>query len=130
MFDLTWTNLVLMIGGHLLFLIIGFMAVSFGIDDLFPTEKIENMIDKVSAYQGKNENDSYVSNSKPATNKPANQPANQPANTKPANVKPATNQSTKPANTKPANAATNTKPATKPATNTKAANVKPATPPK
>ena len=53
MLDLTMANLTMMVGGHLLFLVLGFLALTFGVGDIFPTEQIKNMISKVNQYQNK-----------------------------------------------------------------------------
>jgi sRNA-binding carbon storage regulator CsrA len=42
--DLTYTNLILMVGRHIFILVIGIMAVTFGIETPWPTSQVRDMI--------------------------------------------------------------------------------------
>ena len=44
MLDYTYTNLVLMIGGQLLFIIIGALVVTFGLSTEFPSNAVREML--------------------------------------------------------------------------------------
>ena len=44
MMDLTYTNLILMVGRHIFILVIGLMAVTFGIETPWPTSQVRAMI--------------------------------------------------------------------------------------
>ena len=45
-FNNGWTNLVLMIGGQILIVILGIMALTFGIDSEFPKKNAEKRFSK------------------------------------------------------------------------------------
>jgi len=47
MIDLTYTNIVLKIGGQLLLVFIGILAVTFGIDTPWPKSNINRMINQM-----------------------------------------------------------------------------------
>jgi len=47
MIDLTYTNIVLKIGGQLLLVFIGILAVTFGIDTPWPKNNINRMINQM-----------------------------------------------------------------------------------
>jgi hypothetical protein len=53
MLNVAWANLTMMVGGHLLILALGFLALTFGVGDIFPKDQIKNMIGKVDQYQNK-----------------------------------------------------------------------------
>ena len=46
MIDLTYTDLVLMVGRHIFILAIGIMAVTFGMESPWPTRQIRDMFEQ------------------------------------------------------------------------------------
>jgi hypothetical protein len=49
MLDYTYTNLVLMIGGQLLFIILGVLVITFGLSADFPSAAAKTFVDTISA---------------------------------------------------------------------------------
>ena len=54
MFNTSWTDLVLKVGGQLLFAVIVILVVTFGADPFFPTENVKDMILSRSAKSATN----------------------------------------------------------------------------
>ena len=55
MMDLTYTNLILMVGRHIFILVIGFLAVTFGMETPWPANQVRDMLKTITNSTPQNE---------------------------------------------------------------------------